>query len=106
MERHRRMRVEPLEDRRMLAVSFTGGSYSQNFDTLPTSSTSQPWTNDSTLEGWHLFRQPAPGIAVTTLNADQGSQITFSSLGSSPVTERALGGVVRSHLTNDPPWVQ
>ena len=59
MARNRRMRVEPLEDRRMLAASFTGGSYSQNFDTLPRSSASEPWANDSTLEGWYLFHQPA-----------------------------------------------
>lgn len=47
------------------------GSYSQNFDTLTNSGT-PTWTNDSTLTGWFLFRQPSPGTAITTYGVDNG----------------------------------
>ena len=99
MSRHRKMRVEPLEDRRMLAVSFTGGSYSQNFDTLPTSSTIQPWTNDSTLQGWHLFRQPGTGTVLSRPLTQETAEVpparshSFGKAGAAPITDRALGGI-------------
>ncbi|MCI0332795.1 MAG: hypothetical protein L0228_06190 [Planctomycetes bacterium] len=90
----RRLRVEPLEDRRLLSVSFTG-VYAQNFGTLPTSGTSLAWSNDSTLAGWSLFRQPVPGTAITAINAGDGSSSTgsFYSFGSVSSTDRALGGL-------------
>ena len=90
----RRMRVEPLEDRRMLAVSFTG-TYSEDFDSLPTTGTSLAWANDSTIPGWSLFSQPEPGTAITTIDAGTGSSTagSFYSFGSTDSMERALGGV-------------
>ena len=93
----RALRFESLEDRRLLSVSFTG-AYSQDFNTLPTSGTSLVWSNDSTLSGWSLFRQPAPGTTITAINANNGSSNTgtfdsFGVAGTNPLTDRALGGV-------------
>jgi len=76
------------------AVNFTG-TYSQNFDTLATTGASNAWTNDTTLFGWSLFRQPAPGTAITTYGADTGSSNSgnFYSYGSGGSSDRAIGGL-------------
>ncbi|MEH2067537.1 MAG: DUF4347 domain-containing protein [Nostoc sp.] len=67
-------------------ASFTGTSYSQNFNSLANSGTSISWTNDSTISGWYATR--------TTYNAGDGSSNTGAlySFGSTS-TERALGSV-------------
>jgi hypothetical protein len=76
------------------AFTLTGSPYSQNFDGLATSG-SPSWTNDATLPGWSLFRQPAPGTAVATYTAGDGSSNSgsFYSFGSGTNSDRALGGV-------------
>jgi hypothetical protein len=79
-------------------VSYTGGAYTQDFDTLISSGTNQAWTNDMTIPGWSLFRQPSPGTAITTINAGTGSSSTgnfysFGIAGVNPLTDRAFGGV-------------
>jgi hypothetical protein len=80
------------------AVISFAGSYSQNFNTLITSGTAQPWANDSaTLPGWSLFRQnggSAPA-AITTYSAGAGASATgsFYSFGTGTAVDRALGGV-------------
>jgi MYXO-CTERM domain-containing protein len=78
------------------AISYTtsGGTISQDFDTLPNTG-SPSWTNDSTLAGWSLFRQPAPGTAITSIATGTGSSNSgsFYSFGAASNTERALGGV-------------
>lgn len=77
------------------AVLFSGTPYSQNFDTLPSTGSSITWANDSTLTGWSLFRQPAPGTAIPTIIPDNGGSTTgsFFSYGSTGSTDRALGGL-------------
>ena len=78
------------------SVSITDSTaYTQNFDTLATVGTNVTWANDSTLPGWYLFRQPAPGTAVTTYSAGNGNVPigSFYSFGSTGSSERALGGV-------------
>lgn len=77
------------------AVMLTGSPYTQDFDSLDNANTGVAWTNDSTLPGWSLFRQPAPGTAVPTYNAGTGSSNTgaFYSFGASASTDRALGSV-------------
>jgi hypothetical protein len=77
-----------------MPISFTG-SYSQNFDTLSNTDISTPWSNDITLPGWSLFRQPAPGTAITTIAVNNGSSATgsFYSYGITGSTDRALGGL-------------
>jgi hypothetical protein len=81
-------------------ISFNGTTYTQNFDSLasaPTTAnvTSIAWANDSTLAGWSLFVQPAPGTAPTTYIAGNGSSNagSFYSYGSAASTDRALGGL-------------
>lgn len=78
-----------------LLVSSAGQVLTENFDTLATTGTANAWTNDSTLAGWSLFRQPAPGTALTAYAAGTGSSNTgsFYSFGASGSPERALGGV-------------
>lgn len=77
-----------------MPISFTG-TYSQNFDSLASSGTANSWANDSTLAGWSLFRQPAPGSDITTYVAGTGSGNagSFYSFGSAGSSERALGGL-------------
>uniref|UniRef100_UPI001C218E73 ExeM/NucH family extracellular endonuclease n=1 Tax=Synechococcus sp. CCY 0621 TaxID=2815603 RepID=UPI001C218E73 len=74
---------------------FTG-LYTQSFDALAASGTGNSWSNDVTLPGWHLFRQPAAApVALATYNADSGSGNSgaFVSYGSSASSDRALGGL-------------
>ncbi|NDC35350.1 MAG: IPTL-CTERM sorting domain-containing protein, partial [Synechococcaceae bacterium WB9_2_112] len=78
-----------------MPATFTG-SYSQNFDALASTGTNIVWSNDVTLPGWHLFRQPATApAAITAYNADPGTSTTgsFYSYGASGSSERALGGL-------------
>ncbi|MEM8946951.1 MAG: choice-of-anchor Q domain-containing protein [Planctomycetota bacterium] len=77
------------------AASFTG-SYTQVFDTLSNANdTTQPWANDTTLAGWHLLRQPFPGVPVDSIQVGDGSATAgaFYSFGEDGNTDRALGGV-------------
>ena len=81
------------------------GTYSQNFDALASSGTSNGWTNNVTLTGWHVF-QALPGggdtsgvrngttNAVTTYRGDSGSSGTGAlySWGTA-AGDRALGTV-------------
>ncbi|WP_373541827.1 ExeM/NucH family extracellular endonuclease [Chamaesiphon sp.] len=78
-----------------MPISFNGSTYSQDFDTLANAGTGNAWVNDTTIAGWSLFRQPAPGTAIPTYNADAGSSNTgsFYSYGSTSSTDRALGGL-------------
>lgn len=74
------------------AVIYTSGTYSQNFDSLPSTGTAVSWTNDSTLPGWSLFIQSgaaAPSILVADGSGNTGS---FNSFGTTGSTDRALGG--------------
>jgi hypothetical protein len=73
-------------------VTSAGQIYDQNFDTLTTATTSQTWTNDSTLSGWSLFT--AGGSAISSYLGGTGSANTgsFYSFGATGNTERALGG--------------
>ena len=80
------------------AVSYTtyGATVSQNFDGLLTTGTANAWTNDVTLAGWHLFRQPAAApVAIATYSTGTGSSNAgnFYSFGPAANSDRALGGV-------------
>ena len=55
------------------SVAFT---YSQDFDSLTTSTTAVPWVNDSTLAGWSLYTSTladAPTILGGNGSANSGS---------------------------------
>ncbi len=74
---------------------FTG-LYSQTFDALAASGSGISWSNDVTLPGWHLFRQPAAApVALAAYNADTGAANAgaFVSYGSTGSGDRALGGL-------------
>jgi len=76
-------------------VSFVD-LYQQNFNSLASSGTSATWTNDLSLPGWFLFRQPGSAPeAITTLRVNDGSSNTgsFYSYGTSGSGDRALGGL-------------
>ncbi|XGV87868.1 MAG: calcium-binding protein [Limnothrix sp. BL-A-16] len=79
-----------------MAISFSG-SYSQNFDALNSSGSNSDlaWTNNTTLSGWYLFRQPAPGQALVIYRSSQGNTTTgnFYSFGITENSDRALGGI-------------
>lgn len=78
-----------------MPVSFSG-SYSQNFDALAAAGSGNAWSNDVTLPGWHLFRQPAANpVAITSYNANSGDSNSgaFQSYGSNGGSDRALGSL-------------
>jgi len=74
-----------------ISISDNAFTYSQTFDSLVTSGTSQAWTNDTTLPGWYLFTGAANPI--TTYNANNGGSNagSYYSFGIGTETERALG---------------
>lgn len=81
-------------------VAFTG-SYSQNFDSLPSTGTNA-WSNNSTLLGWYAGTDVTAGM--TSLIAGSGSSTTagfytFGVAGENPVTDRALGFVTSNAFT-------
>ena len=85
-------------------ISFTGSSYSQNFNPLSaTSGTGVAWTNNSTLPGWFLFRQPAPGTALATYNVDAGGSNAgaFVSMAPHPMLIAHWAGLDRAVLILD-----
>jgi hypothetical protein len=82
------------------SISFTGSTYSQDFNTLANTSAGDiAWTNDTTLAGWSLFNQVGGGTAITAYRADDGGANTarFYSYGSTNGdSERALGSLADS----------
>jgi len=78
-----------------IVVTAAGQAYAQTFDMLATSGSAVAWTNDSTLQGWSLFRQPAPATPITSYASGNGSSNagSFYSFGTTASADRALGGV-------------
>ena len=72
-------------------ISYSGGTYSQNFDGLANSGNNNLWANDSTLQGWSLFQ--SAGTAITSYNAGNGNSAVgrFYSYGSTGSSERSFG---------------
>ena len=76
-----------------VGITLDASNYSQNFDSLTTSTTTQTFANDSTLQGWSLFTAagaPISGYAADTGGSNAGS---FRSFGASAASDRAFGGV-------------
>lgn len=67
------------------------GSYTQDFNVLPGSGTSNPWTDDATIAGWHAQRTGTG----TTIAADVGTGTggNLYSYGAAEATDRALGSI-------------
>jgi len=76
-------------------ISFTGGVYTQDFDSLDGLANNAAWTNGSTLAGWSGFTgDPDPDTAYTSIerNVDSGNAEGLHNLGTTQsATERALG---------------
>jgi hypothetical protein len=84
----------PLPAALAAGIEITGtGSYTQNFDTLPSSGTANPWTDDSTLAGWYA--------SETEIHEGTGSSTAGAlySFGAADSSERALGSLA-SGTTN------
>jgi len=75
-----------------VTLASSSATYSQNFDSLTTSTSTQTFANDSTLVGWSLFT--AAGNAISAYAADTGSSNagSFRSYGASGNADRAFGG--------------
>lgn len=73
---------------------MSGGTYSQNFDSLANSGTGNTWTENVTLPGWYASKSVAPN-GVTSYNAGTGSSTAGAlySFGASSSSERALGSL-------------
>jgi hypothetical protein len=75
----------------------TGLSYTQNFDSLGTSTVS--WTDNSTLPGWYLNSTTLgipTSVATSTGNNSSGNAFNVGVAGVNPVTDRALGWLTTS----------
>ncbi len=92
------------------AVSFTGGAYTQNFDTLPNApvntslQTTAPWADDvaapsgqTSIAGWYLWHPAtateggANGNQKFRIHDGSGNTGAFYSFGTAASSERALG---------------
>lgn len=80
--------------------STIGATYTQDFNSLASSGTDVPWTNDATIVGWYLYRitglnDPTP-YPMSYYDASDGSagDGRFYSYGADGNSERALGGTV------------
>jgi hypothetical protein len=78
-------------------IIFMGGTYSQNFDTLASTGSSNPWVNNVTLAGWYSTR--------TSYEADDGTGNTgnlysYGGGTTNPITDRALGSITSNPLPN------
>ncbi len=76
-----------------VSITLDASNYSQNFDTLTPSTSTQTFANDSTLQGWSLFN--GTGAPISSYAADTGGSNagSFRSFGASAGADRALGGV-------------
>lgn len=78
-------------------IPMSAGSYTQNFDSLATSGTSNPWTDNVTLSGWYASKT-ANGVTISVYRGETGSGnagalYSFGVAGISNITNRALGSV-------------
>ncbi|HPC84740.1 MAG TPA: Calx-beta domain-containing protein [Thermoanaerobaculaceae bacterium] len=73
-------------------ISAFGTPYTQDFNSLANSGTSNPWVNNTTLLGWYAAQQAG---TLSTYRADNGGSNTGAlySFGSTGASERALGSV-------------
>lgn len=89
-------------------LGYSGGTYTQNFDTLPSSGTftltgAGPIAFDTAplnameLGGWHLAKFGGTGanalFNVSTGSSNTGSAFSFGASGVNPATERSLGTI-------------
>lgn len=70
------------------------GSYTQSFDTLPTTGATNTWGDDSTIPSWYAAKT-VTATPLSTISASDGSSSSGAlySFGTGTTTERALGTV-------------
>jgi len=75
-------------------VLMSGGTYTQNFDSLASSGTVN-WTNNVTLPGWYAAKSGtnAPNYAASTGSGTAGGLYSFGVAGVNPASDRALGSL-------------
>jgi uncharacterized repeat protein (TIGR01451 family) len=80
--------------RAQVSLTTLGTPYTQNFDTLATAGTANPWTDNTTLLGWYSQFSLQP-TNPTTYRADIGTSNTGAiySYGTGTNTERAFGSL-------------
>ncbi len=84
-------------------VNYSGGSYQQNFDSLPATGTSISWADNSTLPGWYAWIS-ASNSPPGTITLDPGTSTTSTVLhnyGITGSTNRALGLYSYSYTSGD-----
>lgn len=74
-------------------IGTTTYNYTQSFDSLAASGSSNVWANDVTLAGWSLFGYAGTTIASYAADNGAGTSGGFKSYGSTGSTDRALGGL-------------
>ncbi len=94
-------------------ISYTGGVYSQNFDTLPgtTNNTlNTAWTDNVTLAGWYASKTTfsvtdgtVGGSAATFDSTASANNIGLFSFGTASSTDRALGSRATSVFAGNAP---
>jgi Bacterial Ig-like domain len=79
------------------------GSYTQDFDTLPSTGTTGTWADDTTLPGWLTYHTTGTSVAAGTFSSvtigtgsvGNGALYDF---GSASATDRALGSICSNSL--------
>ena len=79
-----------------ISFSTNGGTYGQDFDSLPSTGTNLTWTDGTTLTGWHVRTESASPTRLDTATGAGAIQNEFvyslGIAGTNAVTDRALGG--------------
>jgi hypothetical protein len=76
------------------AIPLSGGTYTQDFNTLATNGLANTWDNGNTLFGWFAAQSLSP-FPITAYRSGSGTDLTGAlySFGSSGSNERALGSL-------------
>jgi hypothetical protein len=85
-------------------ITLTGTSYTQDFNGLPNTGTTNAWVNNSTLLGWYAERGAGTtaGTSIATVLASTGSSTTGAlySFGSTSANDRAMGSTCSNAFGN------
>ena len=78
-------------------IAISAGPYYQSFDSLATTGTANPWTDNLTLPGWYASKTSG-GPTVTTYRGDTGgnnagSLYSFGVVGVNNLADRAFGSI-------------
>jgi hypothetical protein len=74
-------------------IPFSGGAYSQNFDSLASSGTANAWSDNGTLPGWYAGKSAGGALATYRADTGAGNAGALYSFGSTAASDRALGSI-------------